>query len=91
MRYTTYKTIKTIEEKVDVASGKVIETRTLHEESNLKNILRNMDFTFDKSGNNPFYSKALRMQRKGFPLHEVIYKVLLQLEESIKLPEGVTI
>jgi hypothetical protein len=91
MRYTTYKTVKTIEEKVDIASGKVLETRTLHQECNLKNILRNMGFIFDRSGNNPFYSKALRMQRKGFLLNEVIHEILLQLEESSKLPEGVSV
>jgi hypothetical protein len=89
MRYTTFKTIKTIEETVEVASGEVLGTRVLHEESNLKNILRNMGFIFDRSGNNPFYSKALRLQRKGLILHEVIHKILLDLEEKIKLPEEI--
>lgn len=87
MRFDKLTITKTVQETVDIATGNIIETKALHQETTLKSILRNMNFLFDKSGNNPYYSKALRLQKKGLALHEVIHKILLELEENIQLPE----
>jgi hypothetical protein len=78
MRYKTFKTVKTVKETIDIETGEVLEVQTLHHDTNLKSILRDMGFLFDKSGNNPFYSKVLRLKKKGLPLHEVFHTILLE-------------
>jgi hypothetical protein len=89
MRFDRFTITKTVKETVDIVTGKVLDVQILHQDTNLKSILRSMGFQFDRNGNNPYYSKALRFQRQGLALHEVIHKILLELEDSIQLPKEV--
>jgi hypothetical protein len=90
MRFNKFTITKTVKETICIATGEVLDVQILHQDTNLKSILRNMGFKFDGCGNNPYYSKALRLQRKGLALHEVIHKILLELEDKIKLQEEVS-
>lgn len=80
--HKTYKTIKTVEEEIDIETGNTVNTMLLHNNTKLREILRSFGFTFDKNGNNTYYSKALALLKKGKPMYKVLQSVLTESENG---------